>query len=920
MSAREHTEPDMLDRELRGALLGGSALAFEAGGLCDAIRRLSPQEIQSYHRRMYCGANVSVVVGGSIEIPDNVFLDAIQPLLAEYSSTAGFDRGAPAWPKELVVESLKPSEKRMVEFPCVDASMGTVAIGWRLLSCRESYHLLAVTVILEWLCDFDSSPLPQKFVMTESPLASDVHHEIETYLDVSTVCLMLEGVGHMDEDDDEDSAGSVAGRNDGNSDVSDEGMFASGESVSEGEDAVESILASGTVGTTVVDFLRSMLGSDILPGGLKSVHAAIVRHAEEHLADIESDAPNVVPNGILDELIYGERRPASIGTGIREYLVLLSRLQEEPISFWQQLIGQVFVQSPRVEIYMIPSPALAESLASKAKGDVESRAGESQVDAAMADPLTISEACLPPRPSTERVSRIPYAVSSSSPGAFFAQQVTVDSGLVHGTLVFSTRGLSFSQRAVLPILSDMLLSMDLKLDDGTNMPYTASSRAISEATVGTEMSGAWLGKLTSMGCDGIGVNFATTAERFEEASGLVLRALFNGLVTGPRLSSVAKNLESDAVESMRDAHNVRAAAAAVLPRLHSGSMTEQNVSNSELSSLFGRLPLLEFVAEEYSRPKGRSRVRRKLLQLLNSTLKALIEQPANGIFVQVGARNPGAGLEKFDLQWAQLWRPELVPGSESHSPMLFHATSSLESLLGEERELSRCLAVRGTDTSYLSVCVTCAVSQVHNDWSSLQVLTEMLSRTEGALYNAVRGEGLAYGISLTQNQWQSKLVLSVNEASQPAEAWNAACSALSAFRLSLEAGHGGEDLQTELNTAKSALLYGMVESRSTPSLIVSSALAGHVLSTEMGPIADRTNEEAIELVDIHSIRNSFDRYVAQLLFPGARLATLTCSPAKIEHVVKAFAESSLVPLTFEVIDTEACELPPVLELLRQMSK
>lgn len=933
MAAREHTEADMLDRELRRSLLGGSSLAFEAGGLCEAIRLLTPANINAYHQRMYCGVNVSVVVGGSEVIPDKVYLEALRPLLDEYCSTPNFDPGVPAWPKELVLDPLLSLSKRFVEFPCVDSSMGTVSLGWRLPSCRESYKMLAIEVALEWLCDFDSSPLPQKFVMVEDPLASSVDYDLEVYLDVSTLCMTLEGVEHLGDDDDEgedeyeiengcddgSGTGSVASKED--RDMREKSSPAK----SDLDGSTESLLASGTVGAILIDYLRSIVSSEKLPGGLKSVHIAIDRHAEEHLVQIESDAHEVVPNALLDDLIYGGRRPSSIGSGVRERVSLLARLRDEPAGFWLSVINEFFVQSPRVEIYMIPSPSLADRLAADAEVDLEARRVNSCSAANIDDllgtlnPLTFPDSSLPTQPSIERVPRIPYIASTSLPGSFFAQQVTVDSGLVHATIVFSTKCMSFPQRVCLPILAELLLSMDLELDEGIQMPYTESSRAISEATVGTGGSGVWLNSLSSMGCDGIGVNYAATAAKFEEATRLILRAVFHGHVSGSRLSSVAKNFDSDNIESMRDADTVRAAASTLLPRLSSGRTAEASFSNFELGSLFGCAPVFEFIAEEFSRTKGRKRVRRKVLQLIEASLKSIREQPGSGIFVQIGARNPGSAMEVFELQWAEMWRPDSPSTRATQSSMLRYPRTSMASLVGEGRDLCRALSVPGTETSHFQVTVHCAVAQGHPHWPSLQVLTELMSRVEGVLYDAVRGEGFAYNVALTQNQWRARLSLVVTEASLPADAWEAACTALRRFRASLDVEDDGNDLQADLATAKSALLYGKLKTRSTPAHIIAGAFEAHVLGTEVGPIADRTDEDCIEQVSLRGLRDTFDRYLTTLLSPGARLATLSCGPGDVDSVVEAFKRCS-VPLTFKVIDVDECELPPVLDLVSQLSR
>ena len=81
--------------------------------------------------------------------------------------------------------------------------------------------MLALEVLLGWLCAYESSPLQQKFVMIEAPLASDVDQMLETFLDVSLVCLALEGVEPIEssEDEDDGSEGEHEADGEGNGEV-----------------------------------------------------------------------------------------------------------------------------------------------------------------------------------------------------------------------------------------------------------------------------------------------------------------------------------------------------------------------------------------------------------------------------------------------------------------------------------------------------------------------------------------------------------------------------------------------------------------------------------------------------------------------------------------------------------------------------
>lgn len=932
MKARENTEGDKLDRELRDALLSGSSLAYEAGGMCDSIRRLTTKDVHGFHQRFYCGANVSVVVGGSSRIPDKGLLDAISPVLDSYARQPNFNPGCAAWQEPIVLQPLNERvEQRFVNFPCVDPTVGAVAVGWRGPSSREAYHHTAIELLLEYLCNFDTSPLSEKFVMAEEPLASDVSFDIETFLDVSMISLHFSGVEHLDGDEDEVDEQHGEDPCNGSSDAA--GQAESGDdldlvSVDEEEEEEESLLASGKLGGMAVELLASIVSNRKLPGGLGMILGAISRHAEEYLSDLESDAHNVIPNSFVDELVYGQRKGDPIGKECRSYLTILEKLEREGESFWLDLIDTAFVKSSRVEIYMIPDPEQAEAIDADDEAQIAARQDstspesrlelQKRVDAFTDSlkPVEFEEAALPPLPSTERVPRLSYSVTTSLPGSFHSQLVAVDTGLVSATLIFSTSCLSFEQRACLPILQELLLSMDLLLDNGRRVPYGESSQAIAEATVGTSQSGVWLGKLTAMGSECIGVCISATAEKFEEAASLVLRAIFHGQPTGPRLASTVRNMDSDVVEGLRDAHTVQANAATVLPKLLAGKC-DQSIGDLQLGSAFGRAPLLSFLAKEYGRPSPRMRVQRKVISLLSSTLATIREQPANSVFLQIGARNPEAALDIFESRWSDCWRPECGdhPQAPGPRPILHKPSEAISDIIGSDDELSCCVGVAGSETVYFEVSADCKVDRGHADWASLKVLTEMLTRTEGPLYNAVRGAGLAYGISMSVDFWQGNISLSVHEASLPAAAWSAACDTLRNFRDALGAADGsGSVVQSELNTAKSSILYYMVSGKSTPAAIVGSSFTSSVLDLPSGELADRTLEERIEQVDLESITAVYDRYVSRLLQSKGRLATLACSPRRIEEVVKLFRNCA-IPILFKVIEMKECELPPVKEFV-----
>lgn len=98
----------------------------------------------------------------------------------------------------------------------------------------------------------------------------------------------------------------------------------------------------------------------------------------------------------------------------------------------------------------------------------------------------------------------------------------------------------------------------------------------------------------------------------------------------------------------------------------------------------------------------------------------------------------------------------------------------------------------------------------------------MWSRTEGPLYNGIRGEGLAYGASLWLSPIHEQLVVSISESSSPNEAWDVFVTLLTE---SLE-GEMAETTSLEMDAAKAAVLYQMHGDRMTPSMASDLAFAG----------------------------------------------------------------------------------------------
>ena len=104
----------------------------------------------------------------------------------------------------------------------------------------------------------------------------------------------------------------------------------------------------------------------------------------------------------------------------------------------------------------------------------------------------------------------------------------------------------------------------------------------------------------------------------------------------------------------------------------------------------------------------------------------------------------------------------------------------------------------------------------------MKVLCELLSRCEGPLYSAIRGNGYAYGCSLDLFMWAGQLSFEVRDSSEPSKSLFAFYDILAY----LETDEGFEDLCKDfhIETSKATTAYREFVSCSTAYGVISSGL------------------------------------------------------------------------------------------------
>lgn len=955
MQARENTEIDIQDHVLRSILFEGTPLAFNAGGLCQDIRKLTNEDIARFHREQYCGANVSVVIGGS-NISSQLLLSSVKPLLDEIAADPNFDPGTPRWRTPLQLQPLPPNTRKNVKFPSPDLSIGTVTLAWRGPSCLYAEDCIVIGILLRYLAEDLWSPLRQRYVEVEEQLASDVYGSQESFMSGSFHEISFQGVDHhgeeeeVDDDDDEgdDDDDDDSDDNDDNSDRGEKhkssGDPSDLDSTEEGHDQ-ESYLLSGQLEADVMNYLNEICSSGQLPGGISAVNVALRKEREDMLFALESGSHSAVPDHLLDELVYDSNNTFIIGKELRSFPAIFNSLGTKDESFWLSSLKRFFIDAPRVELVMVPDEALAEELAEAdrkalndrvedlGKGFLEKMGRESEERIATLKPIQFKAESFPPIPSTMTISRFPYHVIQQQRDCFILQSVKLETDFVSCQIYLDTKRLNFEQRMWLDMLSELIPTCDVLLDDGSYIPYTDNSRALCEAVIGDE-AGAAMGE-GSKAHQSLIFRFAATPECFEEATDVMLRTLFQCEVTPERVAAICQTSSAEITSKMRDAESVLSTCMVVIPYIMGKWKKKDHLPNFVLYSFLGASPLVSFLCEEFAKENGKKKVKEGIVKKITGTLRALRGLSAKDTFIQITAQEPEKASQTVERLWLEKKSKFGSSGIESLSPIVcengFSADNadlpisrrvygSLDKLFRGQGTVAKVIGIAGVESSFLEVHVDSEIYVGHSDWSALFVLMEMLCRIEGPLSDAVRGAGLAYGVDLHNNMWQGRLELSIFDSSSLAHAWEAVCDCLDNYGRSLDESNEQSMLEVELDTAKASVLFKLSRGRSSPKSIGNGVLSQSGMGAPTSPSADQALEEEVERVTLRCVKRVFEAHVKRLYTSTeGRLAVVVCGQASVEETIQTFNECRW-PLEMNICSIEELYPKQVQQFVKTLRK
>uniref|UniRef100_A0A7S1TES2 Peptidase M16 N-terminal domain-containing protein n=1 Tax=Compsopogon caeruleus TaxID=31354 RepID=A0A7S1TES2_9RHOD len=902
MKGRENTENDLLEYAWKKELFKGTFLDFDSGGRTQEIEKLSNDEIIAYHRKWYTnGANMSIIIGGA----DPLLCEKAQEIT--HTALIQIQRDLGLFQSVLSFHPQPFTETRFVQhsFPSASEEIGSVTISWRGPRFDDHTTIIALEVLQRYLAGNAASPLYQKFVETEEVMASEVSGEIIAF-PITAIVLTFSGVPNSSDDDGEDfESDGYSGIVTGSEEEDHDGI-----SVND----MPSLLDQHVLGNMVKELLGDIVTGE-WPGGIEAVLGAIRKQKIRFLESIENDVHEFVPGVLIPDLLYGTQ--AGLGMRLMQELQILDDLENQDLSFWRYLLRKWMVDSPRLEIAMIPSCGLADSLSreDEVRNKVSSQIlGENEVEGRNQAVQVATEFVQRSRqlakqqvyhdpPVATSIGRIPYSVEKLKSTPFQGQLVTLDTNFVFISFSFDTQGLDWKERLNLPILSELLLASPLHLKDGTEVPYTFVTQRLSHLAVVQSVStgvGAEF-QTPGYGAECIHLEIGVERKDLEEVCDLVLDSLRFGYITIERVKTVAGNLHSFVVEDLRNGEILCNASEVILHEKLRRGEKPQNYSNAAVVNVFGQYKYLGNLLEAIN--NGNCSVVKEI-----QSIKERLVHGSN-VMLQIASSDPHKSFDIFRTKWNKILYDDAFKGPTrstsicnpinlARTPMT--ATKSIPSLVA--------VAEVGIESSFAITWVDCPLSKTDSMYPTMELICGILNRTEGVLYDAIRGAGLAYEANVTLRVWNGQLAFVLSESSDPSMAWRAFLDCLDRFEMDMDADSERNNLTREIEAAKASLLFSMHEQKSSPANIARTTYSALCRGMEAGRDAEMMTERAVESVSLHDIQSCFRRYFNPFRDPSARAMVIVGNPPTVESARISFRELG-VELDILSTDDPSLHLP-----------
>lgn len=869
MKSRQNSEADLMDYNIRRQLchrFGNenpavfSRFKYECGGLTKDIATLSIAEILDFHNQFYNPSNISIIICGKMN--DELEEKLLSLVASVLKPSENYGQHQKFIPSEPEVVNLTGSCTAF--FPSNEENLGSIGFAWLGTPARDLIKVLSFHVIFKYLRETSSSPLYQQFVQIENPWATDIDYDIKPFYH-TFMTLVFSGVPY---------------------------------------DRLEphklrSVLMEYLVSISkdVEEFER------MIKFCLSAFELKLIELIEDDPYEtiVSYTVPDIIVATIDDSLNL-----ESFGRNISSLKRSVSYLKSQSIEYWLSHLSFLAENEP-VEVIMKPS--------AKLDNEIETEEKEFLLELWRTEKARIAE--IPEIP--------PYKIE----GNF---ELMTDSQVTPFSKSFSYEGLHLVElpgtgmKQILRLInfktfipddlwSYLVLYQELLFQCDVDLISNPEIKQIIQFS-DDKISYQLLQKILNSKFNSYGINFGIENDTFsvgycEEAmtwsvtlpssSEISLKECISileviatsSIFTSDRIKIIAENLYNQIQDLQKDSYEIIESILTVT--LHEMDKSTSNVIKKakiiedqgkvfeNSISMFNQKGFLKRIS------RGDSEVIEETLKCLEMIKENVKEGLKNPSFIQIGSK--ASILKEEALKMSSL-EVELRKGRDnfdiSKLPKFGHL--SIDSVRGFAYSIGDITA------SYLSFVIPCNVLpsdkiclETIKEYVSISLICQLLSVTEGPIYSAIRGRGLAYDASLTISLWNGLLTFAVNDSNDPVNAFKEFQKLMQTVDQEFKNEKWNIISQDSLKVAKSAFLYQMIEETATPASMFNSCLRNYLRSIPMASSSKEIDPimEVVLQVKESDLAQAWFKHFPSLL-SGSALAVLVVPKSISENVLDQF--------------------------------
>ncbi|KAH0590626.1 hypothetical protein H2248_000757 [Termitomyces sp. 'cryptogamus'] len=858
MQGRENTSGDLMALNAQRLINPPeSAYRSETGGLMEALRVLTPEQIRRYHGTYYVPHNLSLIVAGKLSSGTLSLLDVVQKQVEPSIIEHGQGKGPrpPGWKRPFVETpsanrpTIKETIKKTVQFPERDESMGEITLSFLGPAPNAFLERKALEILGTYLTSSATAPLNKEYIEIEQPFCGYIYfgeNTCTTHVDLVTYIGSVP-TEHLDKFD-------VKLRN---------------------------------------SFQR------IVKEGIDMERMAMVLNREERQlrSKLESSKGDTFSGSIITDFLYG----AVDGSDLKDSMDDIKQfddLRSWSSELWTSLLQKYYIDTHPIVILGKPSAVLAETLEQDEKNRVSRQIEElgseglkkaaAELDAAKAEhdqPIPTDMLTSFPVPDVKSIAWIPvksvqeigagrvsqrsassstdlekYISSDGSPLPFFVQYDHVQSDFVSVHGVFSLAKLPSHLRPLISAYLSAFFSLGLKRASGEHLTHEEVINKLDDETVSYEVG---LGLANSF-TDTFRVSIKVETARYETAIAWLKDLIYGAEFDKDRLQIVIAKIQQSLPELKRSGDNVL------------GSLWAGLIYNDDSTSLAGSiLPQLEFV------PKLAKRLQDNPTEVIGDfeEIRKHLVDPSG---VRFSVTGNVLGLEKPRSTWAKHFGKSHQAIELSPVPI---ASDTLSEVGKNPTKKAIVMSLPTIESSFVIHGTKGIQGFNHSDYPAIRVALEVLNATESYLWRYIRGSGLAYGAYVSLDVEAGLLTFTLYRSSNSLGAFHEAAKVVKGLvDLSIELD------QTTIDAAKSSIVYGVTKNVSTPGRAAIVSFSNQALKG-----VSRTHQidllERYQAVSKEDILAALQKHVLPLFLPSSSVAVTVTAPGKAEQIGKGLQEA-----------------------------